>query len=245
MLQGFLIAGVIMDAIAVLSGLFQLALLAEIERGVFTQGQIASNDLRQRLIGLSQTGIFLSTVVVFLMWFRRAYRNLPALGAAGLRFRQGWAIGAWFVPVLSLVRPKAIMNDIWKSSDPELPLEPGETWKSRPTAALLNWWWGLFLAMIFIGNWALRASLGVSSPTIDQMRALTEIPLAAELLAIAAGILGTIVVKRVTIRQEQRAARITRESPGYTPAPAVDPALRQPGGRPPVWDPQVGRWVDR
>jgi hypothetical protein len=37
-----------------------------------------------------------------------------------MRWSAGWAIGAWFVPVLSLVRPKAILNDIWRASDPRV-----------------------------------------------------------------------------------------------------------------------------
>jgi hypothetical protein len=61
--------------------------------------------------------------------FRRAYRNLPALGAESPRFSSGWAVGAWFVPFLNLVRPKQIMDDIWRASDPALPAHPGAAWK--------------------------------------------------------------------------------------------------------------------
>ena len=38
--------------------------------------------------------------VAFVAWLYRAYANLPGLGDPGPEFARGWAIGAWFVPVL-------------------------------------------------------------------------------------------------------------------------------------------------
>ncbi len=54
----------------------------------------------------------------FLVWWYRAYDNLPGLTGFSRRFGRGWAVGAWFVPILSLWRPKQIGNDIWRAGDP-------------------------------------------------------------------------------------------------------------------------------
>jgi hypothetical protein len=70
-----------------------------------------------RLIGLLQMLIYLATGVMFIIWFRRAYRNLEALGKEGLRFEAGWTVGEWLLPILNLVRPKQIMNDLWRATD--------------------------------------------------------------------------------------------------------------------------------
>ena len=58
-----------------------------------------------RVLALIVTG------TVFIVWTRRVYRNLAPLGTSP-RFRPGWAIGGWFVPVLNLWRPKQILNDV-------------------------------------------------------------------------------------------------------------------------------------
>jgi hypothetical protein len=75
-------------------------------------------------VGAVQAAWFLVTAALWLAWFRRAYLNLPALGARRLRFRPWWAVGAWLLPVFSLFRPKQILNDIWRASDPEGSGEP-------------------------------------------------------------------------------------------------------------------------
>ena len=67
------------------------------------------------------TGIFLVTGIVFIVWFRDAYKNVGRLGVAGLRWSSGWAVGAWLVPFLNLRRPKEMLNDMWRGSNPSLP----------------------------------------------------------------------------------------------------------------------------
>src|SRR3954447_3617244 len=61
----------------------------------------------------ASTALTVSVVVqlvaslAFLPWFHRSYRNVARVGAH-VRYGTGWAIGAWFVPILSLWRPKQI-----------------------------------------------------------------------------------------------------------------------------------------
>ena len=90
--------------------------------------------------------VLLLVAVLFLAWFRRVYRNLEALGARGLRFKTGWAFWGWFVPLLGLLRPKQLLDDVWRASDPDLPpttparggddrcraCSPGGGWRSSP-----------------------------------------------------------------------------------------------------------------
>ena len=81
-------------------------------------------------------------IFTFIPWFHRAYSNLPKLGVAHLRYGTGWAIGAWFIPIFNLFRPKQIANDIDRASAPDA-LVTTNVWHRRAPAALLHWWWGL------------------------------------------------------------------------------------------------------
>ena len=58
----------------------------------------------------SIVGIFV--IVFFIMWFRRAYKNLHTLKARNLKRSEGWAAGGWFVPVLWWFVPFQIMKEI-------------------------------------------------------------------------------------------------------------------------------------
>lgn len=119
----FFAATLVLTVVALLSGWIELRLLGRIvaDPASVSSVEADASDRRQALIGMLQLLLYLGTVLAFLVWFRRAYRNLPILGAESLRFSNGWAVGAWFVPFLNLVRPKQLADDIWRASDPALP----------------------------------------------------------------------------------------------------------------------------
>ncbi len=57
--------------------------------------------------------VFVVAFVLFLMWFRRAYKNIQIIGYE-IKHKDGWAVGDFFVPVISLYYPYNIMTEIWQ-----------------------------------------------------------------------------------------------------------------------------------
>ena len=167
-------------------------------------------------VGLVQAAWFLVTAGYWLAWFRRAYRNLPALGARRLRYRPWWAVAAWLLPVFSLFRPKQVLNDIWRASDPELPLDRPDAWRKRPVVELLGWWWLAFLASVLarsIPTQAVHAAadlmlLGLLPEQFDRFQASAGMQIVADLLTVVCGLLALRVVRRTTARQDDRATRL-------------------------------------
>jgi hypothetical protein len=167
-------------------------------------------------VGVIQAAWFLVTAGLWLAWFRRAYLNLPALGARRLRFRPWWAVGAWLVPVFSLFRPKQVLNDIWRASDPDLPPDQADTWRRRPVAELLGWWWLAFLASILVRSITTEAVhaaadlmlLGLLPEQFDSFQPSAGMQIVADLLTVLCGLLALRAVRRTTARQDQRATRV-------------------------------------
>jgi hypothetical protein len=167
-------------------------------------------------VGLVQAVWFLVTAGLWLGWFRRAYLNLPALGARRLRYRRWWAVGAWLLPVFSLFRPKQLLNDIWRASDPDPPPDQGDAWRGRPVAELLGWWWLAFLASVLVRSITTEAVhsaadlmlLGLLPEQLDRFQASAGMQIAADLLTVVCGLLALRVVRRTTTRQHDRAARL-------------------------------------
>ncbi|MET0833150.1 MAG: protein kinase [Actinomycetota bacterium] len=167
-------------------------------------------------VGLVQAAWFLVTAGLWLGWFRRAYLNLPALGARRLRYRPWWAVGAWLLPVFSLFRPKQLLNDIWRASDPDLPPDQADAWRRRPVAELLGWWWLAFLASVLVRSITTEAVhsaadlmlLGLLPERLDRFQASAGMQIAADLLTVVCGLLALRVVGRATTRQHDRATRL-------------------------------------
>ncbi|HEY6709800.1 MAG TPA: protein kinase [Actinomycetota bacterium] len=172
-------------------------------------------------VGLVQAAWFLVTAGLWLGWFRRAYLNLPALGARRLRYRPWWAVGAWLLPVFSLFRPKQLLNDTWRASDPDLPPDQADAWRKRPVAELLGWWWLAFLASVLVRSVTTEAVhsaadlmlLGLLPEQLDRFQASAGMQIAADLLTVACGLLALRVVRRTTSRQHDRATRLAASGP--------------------------------
>jgi hypothetical protein len=154
------------------------------------------------VLALPQAIVSIATIVVFLVWFHRAYKNLPALGIRRLRYTSGWAVGAWFVPFLNLVRPKAIANDLWKASDPDLPGETAD-WRSNAVSGLVHWWWAVYLLSII----TVTITIGEIDTLDRQDAGNSRIDAARSVLSVVAAVLAIKVVGGITERQRQRAER--------------------------------------
>jgi serine/threonine-protein kinase len=174
-------------------------------------------------VGVVQALWFLVSAALFLAWFLRAYANLAPLGARRLRYGHWWTVGAWVLPVFSLFRPKQLLNDIWRASDPDLPPDMGDRWRQRPVSPLLGWWWMTFLASILVRSITTEAvhavaslmTLGLLPSQLDRFQASADMQVLADLLTVLAGLLALGVVRRTTMRQEQRAERLAGSSGPY------------------------------
>ena len=106
-----------LNIISAFSNYSQIVLLESLQNGdIISPDVISSNDHRQKAIAIFMLLLIIGTIITFIMWFFRAYKNLHILKIKLLQHSPGWAIGAWFVPFLNLVRPFQIMNEIWENT---------------------------------------------------------------------------------------------------------------------------------
>jgi hypothetical protein len=182
----------IFDVVAFFSGLAEYRLLGT----DYTLAQANANDDRQALISAVQFVLLIGAAFFFLRWFKRAYENVEHLGGER-RYGTGWAIGAWFVPILNLWRPKQIANDIWKASNRD-----GDT----SVSSLLHVWWGAWLVAGWIGNMTLRFAFTAETP--DELQGAAAANVAAVSLEFGAALLAIWVVHTITARQSSSAPRL-------------------------------------
>jgi hypothetical protein len=195
----------VVTAIGVGSDWLELELINRVTeaQAAVTQAQLDATDARQNLIGILQLLIYLATGIMFIIWFRRAYRNLVAWGTESLRFEAGWTVGGWLVPFLNLVRPKQIMNDLWRATDPELPVQPGIAWKQVRVPLLVHAWWLLFLLSLAVG--VVASNLRGEASTLEEFGSASIVTLLSDALILPAAVLAFLVVNQITQRQRERA----------------------------------------
>ncbi len=194
--KALLIVSFLADLAGTGSGVMELSLLRAIDAGSVA-GDIDAladaNDTRQQAIGVVQFIIYVVTGITFLVWIHRANRNARALGAEGMKFTPGWAVGWYFVPIMSLWKPYQAMREIWQAS-----AEPGN-WRAVQAPPLLGWWWALYL-----GNQILNQAAYHLSDKVDSMdSALTAsfVMTASSISGMPLDVIGILLVTKIAANQ--------------------------------------------
>jgi Domain of unknown function (DUF4328) len=146
-------------------------------------------------IGLLTLAVFVATVVFFLMWLYRSYKNLPAFGARRTSYSPGWAVGSFFVPFANLVIPYRAVKELWQNS------VAGETF-SFASANPPTWfplWWGFWIASNIASNIYFRLSYNEKATR----EAIAIAGVASDALTIIAALLAIMVIGEIDKRQEE------------------------------------------
>ena len=150
------------------------------------------SDMVHGIINLAYLVIFILSIVFFIIWFRRAYYNLHQLPWHNARYTEGWAAGAWFVPIISLWWPYQIMIDIWRGFQNALRERLGEPQSS----AIVGWWWTFYLANSIWGN--VTARYGWNAEELDELLLSTKLDIIGEIIAVPAIFLVIRVIQRTS-----------------------------------------------
>jgi hypothetical protein len=205
---GIFVALAILNIIAVVSGYTQAELLNRaISGGIITTSEATANDSRQALIGFAQFALYIASGIVFFIWIHRAHRNLPSLYATDLRFTPGWAVGWFFVPIMSLFRPYQVASEIWKASDPKVNITDGTAWKSAATSPIIGWWWAFFLISNFISYIVMRMSF--SGEELPDLLASTYAYMVSDAIDVVGIIITILMVRRIGQFQETKSKLIS------------------------------------
>jgi hypothetical protein len=182
------------------------------ESDYFGTGQISVAFAIIALLSSIELIIRICTIIVFLIWLNKSFKNLPSLGITNAEFTPGWAVAWWFIPIASLFKPYQVIRELWNSSDADL--EPGTLFsKNIGAPPLIGYWWGLFIAGNIIG----RLSDKLAEHSAE---AFTATLMLSSALTLGAAVLIIKIVNSITENQDIRSTMISDfESPFHMPPP--------------------------
>jgi hypothetical protein len=190
------------------SSFLERNLLLRATDGNITPDEANSNDLRQRIIGISELLLHIVLIVYFIMWFRRAYFNLHSLGFY-LRYTEGWAAGAWFVPFMNLYAPFKIMREIWDNT--QMRAQQGSEDIVLKPSTLLGVWWFLWIMTNIAGNIYSRLELQ-GEHTISDLISLNTTSIVLNVIDLANVFLIITIIQRVSVFEEQLKQKLIIEN---------------------------------
>lgn len=158
--QLMLVFCIVSSLICIYSNSLQIDLLQLIiaEDESVTEEMISMNDSREWLVRILYLSSFIGSVIAFILWFRRNYYNLHQK-TSYLRFSEGMAAGAWFIPFVNLVRPFQIFRELFNKTV-ELYEEHDMTYPQPLAKAVMGFWWTLWILSNILSNSAERMTRG-------------------------------------------------------------------------------------
>ncbi len=182
-----------------------------------TFAQAEASDDRLALAGVLSALIFIATAVVWVVWQYRAHANLRSLGADDLRYRPGWVVGWWFIPVANTAMPYLTTRELHKASDPDA---GAIDWKGRRTWPVLWMWWGAWLLGRFLLASVAFYLAADADAGVERLIASDGFEIAGGILEIGAALLAIAVVRSIDRRQSAKARLLAARA--EAPAPAFD-----------------------
>lgn len=162
--------------------------------GSVTRSAARSADHTVAAFADTVTVLFVLTGLIWLVWFFRARANVDAWSQRPQRYRPGWAVWSWVVPIASLWLPYPITRDVVEDSERSA-RAPGS---ARPL--LLAWWIAYaLLQLLWIIDQALRRA-----GSIGGLRLHSDAEIALVIVRILAVWLAILVVRRLTSAQTER-----------------------------------------
>jgi hypothetical protein len=203
-----LLAQLAAAGVALVVGGLECEVLVGIRDGAYATREAAlaaavASDARARIVGILQTAIYVASAVVILCWIHRANRNARALGARGLRFTPGAAVGWYFVPIANLWMPYRAMKETWQAS------RRPDAWSAEPIPPLVRGWWLLWLVESALGNASFRLAMGAEE--VDALLRANAVALAADLFVLPLCVVFLVLVRRIDAMQRADAARTPQE----------------------------------
>jgi hypothetical protein len=197
-----------------------LGIITSFIENIFVGTEIQDEGIGIMILGLTEIGNFavsiisyICTIIFFLMWLNRSYKNLSAFNVQGLMTTSGWAVGYWFMPIMSLFKPLQVVNEVWHGSDFENS-DKGYGFSDTSTPTLHGFWWATWILSGVLGQISFRMTMQGS----DEISGVgSHIAEASELFSIIAGFLLITIVTQITERQEIFGGKLSFLNPPQPP----------------------------
>ena len=190
----------------VVSAFLQYSLLKRMQHSNYTQEEATANDVRHQTIAYANIGVYLVCIVLFILWFRRAYNNLNLSYRTNTKYAEGWAAGAWFVPFVNLARPYFIMQEIWEKTQ-----EATHNLISHKSGKIVGWWWVMWIINNIGTNFINRY---FKETSVEELITSTSASIIFNFIELVALVLLIIIMKNVIVFEKNLQASLLDETEG-------------------------------
>lgn len=149
-----------------------------------------SDAIQLIVVGLTLIG-FVFGAITFIQWFRRAYYN-QEVKFRDMNSTNGWASGAWFVPIVNLFRPFQLMKEMFDNALAFV-LKHDQNNENRFKPQIVGLWWAMWIILNIASN--IISRIAINTENIDTLMSLDMISMVLELLQIVSAFITIKMIK--------------------------------------------------
>jgi hypothetical protein len=183
----------------------------------YLAGRIDADEFTESILGYAMVGVVsgmlsIAAAVLTIIWMYRVAANHRALHRGGT-WGPGWAIGGWFLPPLIYVIPTLMLRELWKASDPEIPI--GSDWRRASGSPLPIVWFVLYTIVPFISfaseaGGMLDELQGSETTIAERITGDQTADIVVALFTVAAAAVFIILVRQLTDRHRRLTGEAVR-----------------------------------
>ena len=158
-------------------------------------------DTRLTMLHRLDVALLVATVPLFLMWFARAYGNLPTISPGPTKSKTSTATLMWILPIVSLLRPFGLLKEIWARTD-------RVTHAQQKPPVLIVVYWMTFLVSYVLNVAAVTIAVRENA-TIDDAKLSANLNVLSAASAVVCAALIGAIVWTVSRRMTQRCSEVT------------------------------------
>lgn len=176
----------------------EFSLLSDAVNGIAVHGNDL-DDVQQRsrleLPLLLLVGLFCG--IVFLFFTGRTLQVAGDCGANGMRYKYGWVVASYFLPIVSWFVPYAAMQESWRASNPAC---GAHDWHASKGSYLIRLWWGLWLASLFSFSFSDSLLVPGMNQDLSERYDLALVHVGLSFLYLALALVSLLMVRAIVMR---------------------------------------------
>jgi len=144
-----IIVASVMSALAAFGGFNLASVVNASSEPAFVNGEpthVSETGTWAFAIGLQYLSLAVSAILLIVFLFKTS-KAFGARGASSRSWSSGWTIGAWFIPVGSLIIPRFVFGELEKIAQVPyggVPIE--DRWKQYSRTSVADLWWFMWVA---------------------------------------------------------------------------------------------------
>jgi hypothetical protein len=191
------------NAVYLLFSLYSKSFYTNIANGVYYTDQsimlVAGGEMA---MGIAHFSANLVCIIMFVMWFRRAYENLNRIGKYGTQTSDSMAFWGFVIPILNLFKPYQMMKEVWHKTQ-QTTRDINDEYEHSQSAGFILIWWLCFVVLRFVNQISVRMNL--KAETYEDFASNTSFDMFASILDIVCALLTIYMIKKVAVKEKDLA----------------------------------------